>query len=368
MKFNDLGKQLYEFIDEKMKNKDLKDTLIWSESIKYFFVYSINCTYNITNNKNMRQIQDIIINHQVLNVDPFQKLKKYETIIMKCFENAMHDIDEQTQEMIIEYFYSYFDLNFNLSGNLDFDLGNKQIKFAIYRLLSELYDLYGSNRNDFVVSNINRFNEELEKYNIYYDVEWISNNTHNKYHYDFCEQFIQLNNVRVVNDLDTIKIYMIVKKLYVEMATNKKSSKTPKTPKTPKIPKIPKIPTASVSSTLTTEKKTIAKTNRKKEIDNVNEMNDTDTQVKIKKYKKKTVPKALRMKLWTDTFGDTLVGKCECCKRELKVDNFEAGHIIAEVNGGETCVDNLKVLCRPCNASCGTDNLNDFIRKMNYKC
>lgn len=76
------------------------------------------------------------------------------------------------------------------------------------------------------------------------------------------------------------------------------------------------------------------------------------------------VPKALRIKLWTETFGVTLYGKCYCCDRDLKVDNFEAGHIVSEANGGKMTINNLKVLCKPCNGSCGTMNLEEFKESM----
>jgi hypothetical protein len=76
--------------------------------------------------------------------------------------------------------------------------------------------------------------------------------------------------------------------------------------------------------------------------------------------KKKSIPKALRMKLWEQQFGDTLNGSCFSCHRNVKVDDFQAGHIIAEANGGKTTLSNLKVLCKPCNTSCGTMDLTSF--------
>jgi hypothetical protein len=76
--------------------------------------------------------------------------------------------------------------------------------------------------------------------------------------------------------------------------------------------------------------------------------------------KKKSIPKALRMKLWEEQIGDTLSGYCFTCCRIVRIDDFQAGHIIAEVNGGQLTLSNLKVICKPCNTSCGTMNLNDF--------
>src|SRR6185503_2844524 len=65
----------------------------------------------------------------------------------------------------------------------------------------------------------------------------------------------------------------------------------------------------------------------------------------VKKPKKKAVPKALRTKVWELTIGNKLIGNCYACDREIKFDSFEAGHVIAEANGGETNVNNLRVVC-----------------------
>ena len=41
--------------------------------------------------------------------------------------------------------------------------------------------------------------------------------------------------------------------------------------------------------------------------------------------------------------------------------SFHCGHIIAEVNGGDIIVSNLKPICQNCNSSMGTKNINDFM-------
>lgn len=76
--------------------------------------------------------------------------------------------------------------------------------------------------------------------------------------------------------------------------------------------------------------------------------------------RKKSVPKALRMKVWETYIGNSLNGNCYVCNRPLKIDSFEAGHIIAECNGGQPILENLRVVCKPCNNSCYTTNLEDF--------
>ena len=58
------------------------------------------------------------------------------------------------------------------------------------------------------------------------------------------------------------------------------------------------------------------------------------------------------------------VTKCVCCNyQEIRQIEFHCGHIIAEVNGGETTVENLKPICAQCNLSMGSMNMNEFIKK-----
>ena len=78
------------------------------------------------------------------------------------------------------------------------------------------------------------------------------------------------------------------------------------------------------------------------------------------KTKKTPIPKAIRTQVWKNTIGNSLDGKCYVCDRDVSYDNFDAGHIIPEAKGGDISVDNLRVVCKPCNTSCGTKNLNDF--------
>lgn len=40
--------------------------------------------------------------------------------------------------------------------------------------------------------------------------------------------------------------------------------------------------------------------------------------------------------------------------------SFEAGHVVSDNHGGAAELHNLRVICGPCNKSCGTKNLFDF--------
>src|SRR5271163_4649101 len=81
-------------------------------------------------------------------------------------------------------------------------------------------------------------------------------------------------------------------------------------------------------------------------------------------YKKSSIPKALRDEVWTLTNGYNLIGTCYVCKKILHHNNFEAGHIVSEVTGGPTTIDNLRAVCRPCNRSCSTKNMDEFKQRL----
>jgi hypothetical protein len=84
-----------------------------------------------------------------------------------------------------------------------------------------------------------------------------------------------------------------------------------------------------------------------------------------KKYKKKSIPKTLKRLVWDKWVGkDIGTTKCLCCNHiEIRQIEFHCGHIIAESNGGETNVDNLKPICAQCNLSMKTMDMNEFKKK-----
>jgi len=80
--------------------------------------------------------------------------------------------------------------------------------------------------------------------------------------------------------------------------------------------------------------------------------------------KRKAIPKAVRTTLWNIHFSeDKAKGNCKVCDGEIKISNFEAGHVIASACGGSDNLDNLLPLCSLCNKSMGTENLLDFKTK-----
>jgi len=84
------------------------------------------------------------------------------------------------------------------------------------------------------------------------------------------------------------------------------------------------------------------------------------------KTKKKTISATIKKLVWNTNIGEEIgKAKCLCCKStDITQLSFNCGHIIAEANGGETIVSNLKPICQNCNSSMGTKNMNDFMETL----
>jgi len=84
---------------------------------------------------------------------------------------------------------------------------------------------------------------------------------------------------------------------------------------------------------------------------------------KQKEKKKKYISATLKRLVWNKWIGEDIgKAKCLCCNvTAITQLSFHAGHIIAESNGGETNISNLKPICQNCNSSMGKKNMNDFM-------
>ena len=74
-----------------------------------------------------------------------------------------------------------------------------------------------------------------------------------------------------------------------------------------------------------------------------------------KKYKKGSIPTALRQQVWLKHCGETYKRKCltTWCTNIITVYDFHCGHNIPEVRGGKTTANNLIPICKQCNLSMG---------------
>ena len=84
--------------------------------------------------------------------------------------------------------------------------------------------------------------------------------------------------------------------------------------------------------------------------------------------RKKTIPKAVKDACWDKYFGPFYgTHLCYCCKKKtISKSSFHAGHVIAEANGGQPTIANLRPICATCNSSMGTKNMDIFIREHGF--
>jgi len=84
------------------------------------------------------------------------------------------------------------------------------------------------------------------------------------------------------------------------------------------------------------------------------------------KYKKDNIPATRKTETWNAYIGESQgSADCLCCGlNKISARNFEAGHVIPEVDGGSIDVENLRPICKPCNGSMGSKNMIAYMKKM----
>jgi hypothetical protein len=78
---------------------------------------------------------------------------------------------------------------------------------------------------------------------------------------------------------------------------------------------------------------------------------------------KQKIPKRLKDLIWEKYVGEYISNaKCFCCQStNIKMNDFDCGHIISEFNNGATNIDNLIPICRQCNSSMSKQNMHEFM-------
>jgi 5-methylcytosine-specific restriction endonuclease McrA len=107
----------------------------------------------------------------------------------------------------------------------------------------------------------------------------------------------------------------------------------------------------------------------KEEQENIKDIKNASNTCKkeeTKKKKKKSISATIKRLVWNTNIGEDIgKSKCMCCKStDITQMSFNCGHIVAEVNGGDTIVSNLKPICQNCNSSMGTKNMEDFMKSL----
>jgi len=84
------------------------------------------------------------------------------------------------------------------------------------------------------------------------------------------------------------------------------------------------------------------------------------------KDKRPTISKTLRTQVW-HKYNTLETGsvKCPICQvHTISQLDFECGHIISHVKGGQTILENLRPICNQCNKSMNSTNMDDFERRL----
>lgn len=77
---------------------------------------------------------------------------------------------------------------------------------------------------------------------------------------------------------------------------------------------------------------------------------------------KKRITKGLKSQVWYKEFESKTTGKCpiQHCNNNISKTDFEAGHVISEMNNGATDITNLRPICKDCNRQMGSQNWDQF--------
>ena len=90
---------------------------------------------------------------------------------------------------------------------------------------------------------------------------------------------------------------------------------------------------------------------------------------KKEKYKKKSIPLAIRQQVWLKYVGENFEYKCIIiwCQNKISPFKFHVGHIIPESKGGSMNIENLRPICANCNLSMSNTYSIDEWNILGYK-
>lgn len=83
------------------------------------------------------------------------------------------------------------------------------------------------------------------------------------------------------------------------------------------------------------------------------------------KTKKATIPSYVKTLVWNQYVGEDMPRtRCLCCRKAwINYQGFHCGHVIAEANGGDLTITNLRPICAGCNLAMKTENMQEFAKR-----
>ena len=236
--------------------------------------------------------------------------EKYTKNKEECNKSSFHITKLESYKLLLEIIHDKTDDDFNTFYT------KYMSKFELKKIYLDLYaNLFGSYNEGYFKS--------FDNANDFIDKSYWNCGVNDENYYKELNMF--LNDIVIIN-----------KKLKKE-EEKKTSSKQPKQPRQPK---------------------TDVKKNEK-----VKDITDDDNN---KKKKKKPISATIKRLVWNTNIGEDIgKSKCMCCNStDITQMSFNCGHIVAEANGGETIVSNLKPICQNCNSSMGIKNMVDFMKSL----
>jgi hypothetical protein len=258
--------------------------------------------------------------------------------------NMIMGFSLKSKEIISDY------LDIILSDSFKKNDSNSRTRLYFRKIQSEIFSRWKKTTNNDYFEDIMEFNNLFGKYHINYST-----------YVDLFQLTSTLYNKDDKTILEIIPFYEKLLKKYEKFDKLKKKLNTKKedTKKEDTKKEETKKEETKKEDTKKTEKKV-------KEILVEEIKEEVEKEKKVKKTKEK-IPASVKNTLWSLYFPNALQGNCQCCQTEvISKNNFDCGHIISEKEGGEIKLDNLKPICRSCNSSMSTMNMNDFMKKYGF--
>ena len=238
---------------------------------------------------------------------------------------------------------------------------------SLNKVLMNIYAIYDENYQEYIVTNrefeklVQLYENFIQKYNLLSYKNYYNQNVQPVNYYNY------IVSPHMRDDRFTHELYLELHGVLSDYLNNlininKIKSKVKQIAKTDEEAKTKK---ANIKQAKESDDKEEKETKAKKaNIKQAKEPDDNEEEI-AKKPKKKPIPVALKRNVWNKWIGEAIgKSKCMCCKlTEITMLNFACGHILAEANGGELKLDNLKPICASCNSSMGTQDMNVYIEK-----
>jgi hypothetical protein len=329
---NDIEEKYKESPNNLFKNNELGE--LRNIYFKFFSVIKNELEKNsVTKNDSYHFSNNVVNGFQMnQNSKSMNDFLKNNLSIINGFVKESKEIISKNAEILLSDDFKFKESDFTDSLN---NFNSEKLEFYLYKLQSDVFIKWKNNNdNSNYYDDINELNKILNKF---------------KKSYNNSDILIVSNSM--IYGLDNSSKVELIK--FFEGIINKYS----------KLDKIKK----KVRKTSSEIKEKPNKKDEKKEA--VNEVKskkekESSEESKPKKKTKEKIPATVKNSLWRKYFGENINGVCQCCKVEpISIKNFDCGHIVSEKNGGSVTIDNLKPICRLCNSSMGTMNMQEFVNK-----